>query len=115
VKLYSYDRCGTCRKALAWMGQHGLSAETVDITRQPPAIDELRLALDQLGRRRLFNTSGQSYRALGAAAVAAMDDEQALAALAGDGKLIRRPFLITDRGQVLTGFRPEEWHDLLLS
>jgi arsenate reductase len=50
-----------------------------------------------VGRKRLFNTSGQSYRALGSAAVAAMDDEQALAALAADGKLIRRPFAITGR------------------
>lgn len=114
MKLYSYERCGTCRKALAWLRDQGLAVETLDITRQPPAIDELRLGLDQLGRKRLFNTSGQSYRALGATAVAAMDDEQALAALAADGKLIRRPFLITDRGEVLTGFRPEEWQRLLL-
>jgi arsenate reductase len=114
VKLYSYERCGTCRKARAWLREHGISVATVDITREPPTMAELRLALDQLGRQRLFNTSGQSYRALGATTVAAMDDEQALMALAADGKLIRRPFLITEQDQVLTGFRPEEWQQLLL-
>ena len=66
-----------------------------------------------MGRKRLFNTSGQSYRALGSAAVQAMDDAQALAALAADGKLVKRPFLITDAGQVVTGFKPEEWETLL--
>jgi arsenate reductase len=113
LKLYSYPRCGTCRKALAWLRSHELSAEPIDITLQPPDLEELRLGLEQLGRRRLFNTSGQSYRALGAAAVQAMDDEQALAALAADGKLVKRPFLL-HRGRVLTGFHPAEWQQLLL-
>lgn len=113
MKLYSYGACSTCRKALAWMKGMGISITPIDITQQPPTPAELALALEQLGRKRLFNTSGQSYRALGATAVAAMTDQQALAALASDGKLIKRPFLITDRQQVLTGFKPEEWQALL--
>ncbi|MEX1323569.1 MAG: Spx/MgsR family RNA polymerase-binding regulatory protein [Synechococcaceae cyanobacterium] len=114
MKLYSYPRCGTCRKAVAWLDAHHLAVQTIDITEQPPSREELSLALQQLGRKRLFNTSGQSYRALGGATVQAMDDDQALAALAADGKLIRRPFLITAHGRVLTGFRPEEWQQQLL-
>jgi len=74
---------------------------------------ELEQALAQLGRQRLFNTSGQSYRALGAAAVQALDDQAALAALAADGKLIKRPFLISDGGRILTGFKEPEWAALL--
>ena len=77
------------------------------------SIAELEQALAQLGRQRLFNTSGQSYRALGAAAVQAMDDQAALAALAADGKLIKRPFLIANDGRILTGFKEPEWLDLL--
>jgi arsenate reductase len=81
----------------------------IDITTSPPSRSELELALQQLGRKRLFNTSGKSYRALGSAVVQALDDEQALAALAADGRLIKRPFLITAAGRVITGFNPEEW------
>ncbi len=89
LRVYSYPACGTCRKALQWLAQQGFSVslgslDLVDITTAPPSTAELRQAFDALGRKRLFNTSGQSYRALGAAAVAAMDDEQALAALAAD-------------------------------
>ncbi|MEB3173094.1 MAG: Spx/MgsR family RNA polymerase-binding regulatory protein [Cyanobacteriota bacterium] len=113
MKLYSYAACSTCRKALAWLKERGISPALIDITQQPPSLAELALGLEQLGRKRLFNTSGQSYRALGSAAVAAMDDEQALAALAADGRLIKRPVLITDQQQVLTGFKPEEWQALL--
>jgi len=114
LRVYSYSACGTCRKALQWLAQQGFSMaagnlELVDITSKPPSPAELRQAFEALGRKRLFNTSGQSYRALGAAAVAALDDDQALAALAADGRLIKRPFAITATGAALVGFKPEEW------
>jgi arsenate reductase len=114
LRIYSYPQCGTCRKALQWLAQQGFSVaegnlELVNITEQPPSLEELGTAFAQLGRKRLFNTSGQSYRALGSATVAAMDDETALAALAADGKLIKRPFAITAAGTALVGFKPEEW------
>ena len=119
LRIYSYPQCGTCRKALQWLAQQGFSVsegnlELVNITEQPPSLEELSTAFAQLGRKRLFNTSGQSYRALGSAAVAAMDDTAALAALAADGKLIKRPFAITAAGTALVGFKPEEWQSALM-
>ena len=118
LRLYSYSQCGTCRKALQWLSQQGLTTaegqlELIDITRTPPSLAELERAMQAVGRKRLFNTSGQSYRALGSAAVAAMTDQQALGALAADGKLIKRPFAITANGAVLVGFKPEEWQSAL--
>jgi arsenate reductase len=118
LRLFSYPKCGTCRKALQWLDQQGFSVgngnlELIDITLDPPGMDDLRLAFNSLGRKRLFNTSGQSYRALGAAAVAALSDDEALAALATDGKLIKRPFAITEAGTALVGFKPEEWQAAL--
>jgi len=114
VTIHGYGACGTCRKALAWMREHGLAATIVDITVTPPDRSLLAEAMAQLGRQALFNTSGQSYRALGAARVRAMSDEEALDALAADGRLIKRPFLIGPGGAIRTGFRPEEWRALLL-
>lgn len=116
-RLFSYAGCTTCRKALAWLADRGLrpgqGLDVIDITVSPPSPAELRQALSQLGRSRLFNTSGQSYRALGAAHIKALSDDQAIAALAADGRLIKRPFLMTTKGIVLTGFKPEEWEALL--
>lgn len=113
MKLYSYAGCSTCRRAIAWLRQHDLAVELIDITLTPPSRPLLELAFEQLGRARLFNTSGQSYRALGAAAVRAMDDSQAIEALAADGRLIKRPLLVSDDGRLLIGFKPEEWQTLL--
>ncbi len=112
--VYQYASCGTCRKALAWLKHRQIPFDAVDITTSPPSAGLLAAAHDQLGGfGRLFNTSGQSYRALGAATVKAMDRDEALAALAADGRLIKRPFLVTAAGSILTGFRPEEWEELL--
>ncbi len=118
LRIYSYPQCGTCRKALQWLAQQGFSVdggnlELVNITEQPPTPEELNQAFTALGRKRLFNTSGQSYRALGSATVAAMSDQEALAALAADGKLIKRPFAITASGRPLVGFKREEWQAAL--
>ena len=118
LRIYSYPQCGTCRKALQWLAQQGFSVaagnlDLIDITTTPPSLAELKLAFNSLGRQRLFNTSGQSYRALGSAAVKAMDEAQALQALAADGKLIKRPFVITGAGAALVGFKLEEWQAAL--
>jgi arsenate reductase len=113
-RVYHYAGCGTCRKALAWLRERQIRFEAIDITISPPSLALLRQAHEQLGGfGRLFNTSGQSYRTLGAASVKAMDTDTALAALAADGRLIKRPFLATAGGRLTTGFRPEEWQQLL--
>ena len=115
LQVFCYSRCSTCRRAIAWLGEHGLDHNMTDITTHPPSKELLQSAIDQLGGRKpLFNTSGQSYRALGAAAVKAMSDAEALDALAADGRLIKRPFAVCADGAVLMGFKPQEWADRLL-
>jgi arsenate reductase len=114
--VFSYSRCSTCRKALTWLENQGFDLEVIDITTTPPPLDVLQQAQQQFGQvKPLFNTSGQSYRTLGAAAVKAMTDDQALQALAEDGKLIKRPFVQCPDGRFLVGFKPEVWAELLLN
>lgn len=113
MTFFGYARCSTCRRALAWLGERGLVVAFVDITLSPPSRKQLEQAMAQLGRAALLNTSGQSYRALGAAVVKAMDDSTLLDALAADGRLLKRPLLITEQGQYLTGFKAEHWQAAL--
>ena len=76
----------------------------------------LLAALQSLSDRKLLsNTSGQSYRTMGAAAVKALSDEEALDALAADGKLIKRPFVEVSSSRYLTGFKPDLWESTLQS
>ena len=115
LQVYSYNRCSTCRKALAWLSERGIAHEVHDITLNPPSRELLSAAHQALGERKmLFNTSGQSYRAMGAAAVKALSDNAALDALAADGKLIKRPFVAVDSSTFLVGFKPDLWESALL-
>jgi len=115
VSIYSYPACTTCKKALKWLRDNQIDYTLIDITKTPPSKETLMKAIDELGgRKSLFNTSGLSYRTLGAKVVKAMNDVEALEALASDGKLIKRPFLITREGKIFVGFNPECWAEALL-
>ena len=114
LQVYSYNRCNTCRKALAWLTERGIAHEVYDITLTPPSKVMLAAAHLSLGDRKLlFNTSGQSYRAMGAAVVKALTDDQAMDALAADGKLIKRPFVEVNSSKYLSGFNPDLWESAL--
>ena len=114
TQVFSYSRCSTCRKAIKWLKDHDVDHDLFDITETPPSREQLAAALLQfVDRKPLFNTSGVSYRALGSSVVKAMTDDQALDALAADGKLIKRPFVILPSGRFLVGFKPDAWSDQL--
>ncbi|CAK6697558.1 Spx/MgsR family RNA polymerase-binding regulatory protein [Synechococcus sp. BA-124 BA4] len=113
-RLYSYPKCSTCRRALKWLAAEGVEVDVIDITLSPPSREVLAQVWPRLADpRRLFNSSGASYRALGAARVRAMSADEAISALAADGKLIRRPLLLAEGVAPLTGFDPEVWKDAL--
>ena len=115
LTIYSYSRCSTCRRAVSWLRNNNILFEEINIIDKPPQKELLKKAFDQIGnRKKLFNTSGQSYRSLGASTVTSMSDDEALEALASDGKLIKRPFLITQECQFILGFNQEEWAKVLL-
>lgn len=98
LTVYQYSKCSTCRNALRWLDARGVHYERVDIVEQPPSADLLEqfLELSGLPVARLFNTSGQSYRQGNfSERLKQMSRSEAIAALAEDGKLIRRPLLIS--------------------
>ena len=106
IHVYQYPKCGTCRKALKWLAEHDVEHTTSDLVATPIPLSKLR----DLHRRsglplaKFFNTSGESYRNGNfKARLATMSEADALAALAKDGKLVKRP--IVDAGaSVLVGF-----------
>lgn len=114
--FYAYPGCSTCRSARRWLDERGIACTELDIAREPPNTTILRTILRRAGipLRGLFNTSGQLYRAGNyAERLATMDEDAALAELAGHGMLIRRPILL--HGDVaLVGFRPAAYAQALV-
>lgn len=111
LTVYAYSGCSTCRKALAHLKQRGVTYREVAIREQPPTLAELRRLLEAYHGevRRLFNTSGQDYRAQGVAQrLPGLSADEALRLLAANGNLCKRPMAVGP-GIALAGFKPAEW------
>jgi arsenate reductase (glutaredoxin) len=114
-RVFHYPQCSTCKKALKWLSAHDVSVELIDIVKQPPSKRELREALASSGvpLKKLFNTSGVSYReGKFGERLATMSEGEALDALAADGKLIKRPLLL-GKGLALVGFDEDAYRSKL--
>ena len=115
IRVYEYSKCSTCRKALNFLDRHKVAYEKVSIFETPPTRTELKkvLALQGGNLKRLFNTSGEVYRAMKLGEkLPSMTENEALDLLASNGKLIKRPFAIAD-DKGLVGFNEDEWKKLI--
>lgn len=117
MKVYAYQGCSTCRKALAWLKSRGFEPEVLPIRETPPTVAELRATLEARGGdlRALFNTSGQDYRAMDIKSkLPGMSVDDALTLLSKHGNLVKRPLLIdASAGVHLVGFQETEWAKVL--
>ena len=116
LKIYTYANCDTCRKAVKWLRAHELVCAEHPIRETPPTPAELRamLAAYHGELRRLFNTSGRDYRELKLGEkLPTMSEAEAIALLAGNGNLVKRPFLLGS-GVALVGFSEPGWAAALL-
>ena len=106
-----YPPCSTCKKAKAWLDDHGLAYETRHIKEQNPTYEELKDWREKSGLplKRFFNTSGLLYKSLNLKErLPEMSEEEQLRLLASDGMLVKRPILV-DGKKVLFGFREEDY------
>ena len=106
LTAYLHPKCSTCERARRWLQQRGVDFVEKDIRATAPSPAELRTMLAALGGKRgkLFNTSGQSYREGNwSERLKRVTQGEAIDALAEDGKLVKRPFILAD-GFALVGF-----------
>lgn len=119
IKVYEYNKCSTCQKALKFLDSKKVAYDKIAIVDQPPTMAELKQMLKYLKAdggtfKNLFNTSGVQYRELGMSEKikSGLSEDEALKLLSQNGKLIKRPFLLTgDAGTV--GFRDDKWKKIV--
>lgn len=107
----AYPPCSTCRRAKDWLNSHGVRYEERNIKENPPTVEELRQwqARSGLPLKRFFNTSGLKYRELSLKdRLGGMSEDEQLRLLSGDGMLVKRPLLVTEK-TVAVGFSQKEW------
>ncbi|WP_265460106.1 arsenate reductase family protein [Enterococcus sp. HY326] len=110
-----YPKCSTCRKAKAFLDNHQVDYQAVDMIQDVPSAQQLEEWLNnsELPLRRFFNTSGQKYRELGLKdQLDGFNKTEAAKVLATDGMLIKRPLLIKDNRVQAIGFKETEYENL---
>ena len=115
VKVYSYSRCTTCKKALKWLDDNKIEYKLIDIKEDHPDEKTLRQLHKKSGLplKKFFNTSGQLYREMELSKkLKDMSEDEMFKPLSSDGMLVKRPLLITGN-KVLTGFKEEDWKNAL--
>ena len=110
IILYSYFKCSTCRKAAKWLESKDFEFKLFDIVKEPPLVNYLNLALEQYSddKKRIFNTRGKAFKTLNLD-IYGLSMKEIIKLLLGDGKLIKRPFLIYEEEKVILGCNEIEY------
>ena len=94
-----YPACSTCQKAKKWLTENNIEYTNRLIVENNPTVEELKawIPLSGLPVKKFFNTSGLVYKELNLKEkLTTMSEEEQIALLATNGKLVKRPLVVTD-------------------
>ena len=112
MKFFSYNKCGTCRKAKKILDAYTVSYDEIDITETPPPKSVLKRAIKLKGMKKLFNTSGEQYKKLRIKdKIGDMTEVQAIELLSRNGRLVKRP-IVVDGNRITVGFDEIEYKEV---
>ena len=115
IVFFCYPKCSTCQKAKKWLEENSVEFIERDIVKNNPTEAELKKFYKKSKKelKKFFNTSGILYKEMDLKdKLPKMTEEEMLKLLATDGKLVKRPMIVT-KDFVLNGFKEEEWKELL--
>lgn len=112
LTIYGIKNCDTMKKARAWLDAAGKPYRFHDYRAE--GIDPARLAgwAARVGWEKLLNKAGTSFRALPEGDKQGLDEAKALALMAANPTLIKRPVLEAEEA-LLVGFKPELYESAL--
>jgi arsenate reductase len=108
VTIYGIRNCDTMKKARAWLDGRGVAYAFHDY--KASGIEPALLAAwaGEVGWEVLLNRAGTTFRALPELEKQGIDRTKAIALMAANPSMIKRPVLATD-GRILVGFKPEAY------
>ena len=110
IRLHGIPNCDTVKKARAWLQARGLAHEFVDFKKAAPDAALLARWAAALGTERLLNRQGTTWRTVDPAAQAAAAGEAgALALMAAQPSVIKRPVVQWPDGALSVGFDEADW------
>lgn len=110
-----YPKCSTCKKAKKYLNDNHIDYIDRDIVLKHPNKSELKkwISDSKLDVKKFFNTSGIMYREMELSKkLDNMSDEEKITILSKNGMLIKRPLIVLDNGEIILGFKQEEYDKL---
>ena len=116
LKVYCYDKCGTCKKALAYLDRNAITYQRIPIREKPPSKTTLKKMLRYQGAiEKLFNTSSKDYKEGNfRERLPSLSADDAIEILSETGNLVKRPFVLGDDFG-LVGFKEADWDTVFKS
>lgn len=112
ITLYGIPNCTTVKKARAWLATHQIDLPFHDLRKQGIDAATLQQWLAQVGRERLINRQGTTWRQLPDEIRTGIDSDAAAIRLMLDKpSVIKRPVLDLD-GRITLGFDPTTYQSL---
>lgn len=113
IAFYGIPNCDTVKKARTWLAANSIAYTFHDYKKG--GVDPARLArwAQMVGWEKLLNRAGTTFRKLDEADKAGIDEAKALALMAANPSLIKRP-VVEVPGGILVGFKADEWAQQLL-
>ncbi len=108
LHLFGIKACDTMKKARVFLDGRGVVYVFHDYKLEGVTPERLGAWAAKVGWERLLNRSGTTFRKLAEADRADLTETRAIALMVAQPSMIKRPVLARG-GDILVGFRPEEW------
>lgn len=106
ITIYGIKNCDTMKKARAWLDDHGVAYDFHDYKTAGIARDKLRQWSEEVGWETLLNRAGTTFKKLPEADKEGLNERKALALMAEQPSMIKRPVLDLGPRRVV-GFKPD--------
>lgn len=111
VTIYGIRNCDTMKKAFAWLDANGVAYAFHDYRVEGIAKDDISRWCQAAGWEKVLNKGSRTFRALPAEARENLDEASAIALMAGEPTMIKRPVLETGKA-IEIGFKPACYAEL---
>ena len=108
ITIYGIKNCDTMKKAFTWLDGHGVAYDFHDYKKAGVTIAQLARWCAAAGWQVVLNRAGTTFRKLADADKLALTQDKAVALMAAQPSMIKRPVLDVD-GKLEIGFKPERY------
>ncbi len=112
VAIHGIPNCDTVKKAIKWLDNHKIEYSFSNYRENKPSTGTLNTWAEAVGWEKLLNKRSTTFRNLTEADKSGLSQKKAVALMAREPTLIKRPVLDIN-GRIEVGFSEQRYQELL--